>query len=457
MEFISLLALNKRIKQVLSGGFPDSIWITAEITEIQNHSSGHCYLQLAEKRLEDDSLLASARATIWASTYRMLKSYFESATGRSLTRGMKILVRVEVIFHEVYGYSLNIKDIDPTFTLGDIERRRREIIERLTREGVIDLNRELEFPILPKRIAVISSTTAAGYGDFVHQIEQNKEHYVFDLTLFPTVMQGDQTSDSVLNSLRLIRERIECFDVVVIIRGGGSQQELAAFDDYNIAVAIATFPLPVIAGIGHERDETIADRVAYLRVKTPTAAATFLIDSFNEQEQYLDGCTQWLINFCDDFFKENHLLQTDFSTRCHQVASKVLAVNATQLSLISQNIGHISLQLMRNEANRLVILSDHTSYKVSKGTMSELAYLDKMEDKIYYSLNEYFNQQHKLLDLATTTYRLANPEQIFKRGFSVTRINGRAIKSLEEVQVGDIVQTQLYNGQLISVIQNKED
>lgn len=455
MEYISLLTLNRHIKQLLSGGFPEAIWITAEITELQNHSSGHCYLQLAEKREDDESILASARATIWASTYRMIKSYFESTTGRALSKGMKILVKVEIVFHEVYGYSLNIKDIDPTFTLGDIERRRREIIDRLICEGIIDKNRELEFPLLPKRVAIISSSTAAGYEDFVHQLEQNKDHYSFILTLFPTIMQGDKTAESVLHSLELIERQKNDFDVIVIIRGGGAQQDLAAFDNYDIAAAIATFPLPVIAGIGHERDETIVDRVAYLRVKTPTAAATFLIDAFSEQEQYIDHCIQWLNDFSIDFFKENRLLQTDYSNHCHQVVSKVLMTVTTRLSLLSQDISHLSIKLLNNQNNKLSLFGETLDLKIEKGVMLQTAIMDRNLERLKYSLQEYFTRQYRLLDVVETTRRLSDPEHILKKGYSVTRINGNALKDVSAITVGDIIETQLFHGQLKSIIKEK--
>ena len=274
MEAISLLELNSRVKQVLKQQFSETVWVTAEITELQLNRSGHCYLQLVDKREADDSVLATARATIWAFTFRTLQPYFETTTGRQLGKGMKVMLLVEVVFHELYGYSLNVKDIDPTYTVGDLERKRKEILKQLEQEGIIDMNRELEFPQLPKTIAVISSPTAAGYGDFMNQLEQNAYGFQFQVKLFPAVMQGEQTTASVIAALERIYEYEELFDLVVLIRGGGSQTDLGSFDSYDLAAHVAQFPLPVLSGIGHERDETIVDRVAHLRVKTPTAAAT---------------------------------------------------------------------------------------------------------------------------------------------------------------------------------------
>lgn len=257
MEAISLYELNNRIKQTLKASFADSVWITAEITEVQLNRSGHCYLQLADKREQEDSIVATARGTIWAFTFRTLRPYFETTTGRQLEKGMKVLLNVEVVFHELYGYSLNIRDIDPTYTIGDLERKKREILAQLEADGVIDMNRELEFPVLPKTIAVISSPTAAGLGDFMNQLQTNPYGYRFQVKLFPAIMQGDKTTDSVIAALERIYEYESVFDVVVIIRGGGSQTDLGCFDSYEMAANIAQFPLPVIAGIGHERDETI--------------------------------------------------------------------------------------------------------------------------------------------------------------------------------------------------------
>jgi exodeoxyribonuclease VII large subunit len=276
MDFISLFDLNNQVKRTLKERFAEPVWVTAEIASIQENRSGHCYLELIDKPEGEDNPVAVAKGTIWAFTYRMLKPYFETTTGRSLERGMKVLVQVEVIFHELYGFSLNIKDINPTFTIGDLERKKREIIEQLEREGIIDMNQRLELSLLPKNIAVISSPTAAGLGDFINQLERNSYGYKFHIKLFPAVMQGEKTTESVIAALDRIYEYEYLFDVVVIIRGGGAQSDLGCFDSYDMAANVAQFPIPVIAGIGHERDETIVDRVAFMRVKTPTAAAAVL-------------------------------------------------------------------------------------------------------------------------------------------------------------------------------------
>ncbi|MDD4419915.1 MAG: exodeoxyribonuclease VII large subunit, partial [Bacteroides graminisolvens] len=277
MESLSLFELNALVKRSLSQCLPDEYWVQAELSDVRSNSTGHCYLEFIQKDPRSNNLVAKARGTIWATIYRILRPYFEEATGQAFTSGIKVLVKVSVEFHELYGYSLTVHDIDPTYTLGDMARRRREILKQLEEEGVLTLNKELDMPLLPQRIAVISSPTAAGYGDFCHQLQSNSFGFYFYTELFPALMQGNQVEDSVLQALDKIHARTDEFDVVVIIRGGGATSDLSGFDTYLLAASCAQFPLPVITGIGHERDDTVLDSVAHTRVKTPTAAAEYLV------------------------------------------------------------------------------------------------------------------------------------------------------------------------------------
>ncbi len=338
MEPIGLYQLNCLVKRELKNRFPDSFLVIAEIADVKENRSGHCYLELVEKREEDDAVIATARATIWAFTYRMLKPYFETTTGKSLQKGIKVLVRVEIVFHELYGYSLNIKDIDPTFTIGDLERKRKEIIDRLTQEGVIDMNRELEFPMLPKTVAIISSPTAAGYGDFVDQLHRNAYGYAFHTKLFPAIMQGEKTTESIIAALERIYEFESLFDVVVIIRGGGSQTDLGSFDSYELAANVAQFPIPILAGIGHERDETIVDRVAYRSVKTPTAAAAFLIECFSEADGELEEAKEILVRETKRILQEEKTRQVVRITEFKQFTRLFLEGQANHLALSSRRV-----------------------------------------------------------------------------------------------------------------------
>ncbi|MDD2285795.1 MAG: exodeoxyribonuclease VII large subunit, partial [Paludibacter sp.] len=281
-ETYSLSQLTRFINQVIKVNFESPIWIKAEISELREASNGHCYLEFIEKDPDTDTLIAKMKANIWANTYRMLKPYFESSTGQQLHAGIKVLVSVTVDFHDVFGLSLNIRDIDPTYTLGELAKRRQEIIRQLEKDGVMEMNKSLDLAALPNRIAVISAPTAAGYDDFCNQLDNNPDGFVFYKKLFPAIMQGDQATDSIIEALDKIYEHADLFDVVVIIRGGGATTDLACFDSYELALNCAQFPLPIIAGIGHQRDLSIVDMVAHTSVKTPTAAAALLIEMMEE-------------------------------------------------------------------------------------------------------------------------------------------------------------------------------
>ena len=274
----SLQELTSQVRSSLLECFPETYWVRAETSDVRiNASSGHCYLEFVEKNPMTNQLVAKAKASIWAKTFRMLKPYFEMETKQPFTSGIKVLVCVTVEFHELYGFSLNVVDIDPTYTLGDMAKKRLEIINQLKEEGVFTLNKELPLPVLPKRIAVVTSPTAAGYEDFMNQLMHNQAGYPFYVKLFPAWMQGERTETSIIEALERIDEHRELFDVVVIIRGGGATSDLNSFDSYLLAANCAQFPLPIITGIGHERDDTIVDLVAHTRLKTPTAVAAFLI------------------------------------------------------------------------------------------------------------------------------------------------------------------------------------
>lgn len=287
-QALSLHELNGLVKRSVRTCLPDTYWVQAELSDVRSNYSGHCYLEFVQKDASGNNLIAKARGTIWSNIFKMLKPYFEQETGQAFTSGIKVLVEVSVEFHELYGYSLTVLDIDPTYTVGDMERKRREILRQLEEEGVIDLNKELEMPMLPQRVAVISSATAAGYGDFCNQLVNNPRGYGFHTELFPAIMQGERVEETVIAALNAIYERMEAFDVVVIIRGGGATSDLSGFDTYELAANCAQFPLPIITGIGHERDDTVLDKVAHTRVKTPTAAAEYLIARMDKCADALD-------------------------------------------------------------------------------------------------------------------------------------------------------------------------
>ncbi len=291
---VGLLALQEQIKEALEDTFFETVWLQAEISELKQHPSGHCYLTLVEKDASSNTLLAKASAVIWASTWRMVKPYFAAQTGRVLAVGMSVLVQVQVSYSTVYGLSLVVFDIDPSFTVGELELARQRTIARLEAEGMFEMNAQLPLPALPRRLAVVSSATAAGYRDFMHHLEDNEYGFHFYTRLFPALMQGAEAPASIIAALDAIAAEADAFDAVLILRGGGGAMDLVCFDDYDLAVNVAQFPLPVLTAIGHDHDYHIIDRVAHTYVKTPTALADWLVERFAGEAWQLDSLVQRL-------------------------------------------------------------------------------------------------------------------------------------------------------------------
>ena len=285
---LSLSTLQAKIKEVLEQALPESCWVMAEINELKYHQAGHCYLELIEKEEASNVIRAKASATIWSYSLRMLKPYFETSTGRALSSGIQVLIKANVQYHPIFGLSLNITDIDPAYTVGEMVLQRQKTVTQLKAEGVFNMNKELDIPILPQRIAVISSEQAAGYRDFMNHLHHNECGYAFHTELFPALMQGASASQSIMDALELVNGHIEAFDILAIIRGGGAVTDLACFDDYSLASHVAQFPLPVLTGIGHDKDESITDMVANTALKTPTAVADFLVNCLDEQQAMLN-------------------------------------------------------------------------------------------------------------------------------------------------------------------------
>ena len=452
MEPLGLCQLNGLVKQALKSRFPDAFLVVAEIADIKENRSGHCYLELVEKRESDDAVIASARATIWAYTYRMLKPYFEAATGKSLQRGIKVLVSAEIVFHELYGYSLNIKNIDPTFTVGDLERRRKEILARLEREGVIDMNRGLPFPLLPKTVAVISSPTAAGYGDFVDQLHHNAYGFAFHTRLFPAVMQGEKTAESVIAALERIYECGSLFDVVVIIRGGGSQTDLGSFDSYDLAANVAQFPLPVIAGIGHERDETIVDRVAYASVKTPTAAAAWVIEAFLRQADSLAAKSQLVADASRRLLQQAREAQRQASAELRQATRSLVESRRNALALLSQGMGHASRSFVRQRLGDLERLRLRVGGRVPLLVERQRTRLAELAVACGRQARRRLADDARLLEVALAKTTYADPRRVLERGFSLTRLNGKVVRQPASLRPGDILETAFARGTVLSEV-----
>lgn len=333
-EKISLLELQERIRRGIEGAVPHQVWITAEIGEMKNHPSGHCYLDLVDYKEGERGVAAKARGVIWSSAWRMLQPYFLSVAGVPLSKGLNVLLKVQANFSAVYGLSLNILDIDPSFTVGELELRRQQTIKRLQQEGCMEMNAQLQLPPLPRRIAVISSATAAGYRDFMNHLHKNEYGFRFSTELFPAQMQGQEAPESIIVALDKIAEREGEFDVVAILRGGGAAMDLLCFDDYSLAVNIAQFPLPVITGIGHDHDYHIADMVANTWLKTPTAVADYFVDIFVQQEQYLMHLFQRIsLTLAHKISTERHRLLTLHNTLVQNVAN-LLSCRRQQLEML---------------------------------------------------------------------------------------------------------------------------
>lgn len=419
MQQITLYQLNKLIQNTLEQNLDTSYWVVAEIGELRVNQKGHCYLELVEK--EHDRLIAKLRGNIWAYDFYNINSLFRSVTGQPLKTGMKILARVVVQFHELYGLSLHIKDLDPNFTLGERARNRQQVIERLTREGVLQQNKKLPLPLVPQKIAVISSRTAAGYGDFMDQLMGNPQGYAFDVKLFETVMQGEEAVNSAIRAIKIIGAAHEQFDLVALIRGGGSQVDLDCFDSYQLALEITRCPLPVITGIGHQRDDTIADMVAHSKMKTPTAVAEFLINGMDAFEQQL--------NFLYD--------------RIRDMVSKQLNDQQNRLFNMFKNLDHSAKIVISGKKHRIDLLNQRLGSAAGGALKTCHQNLKHFHDRLQKVPPRIISNEQQKLQIANTKFNLADPANILKRGYSITYLNGKVVKQDTEIGVGDEIETRV--------------
>lgn len=407
-ESLTLYDLQRMVRGTLESRFSDPVWISAEISELKLNASGHCYLNLVEKGIGGGTPRAEARAMIWRSAYNNIAKCFEQATGAPLCSGLKVLVRVVVTFHEAYGYSLQIIDIDPSYTLGDVERRRRETIAMLMAEGVWDMNRELPLARPTLRIAVVSSATAAGYRDFMRELQRNS--YRFQATLFESTMQGDGGEDSVICALEEIASREEEFDVVAIIRGGGSTSDLALFDSYRIASHIAQFPLPVVTGIGHDKDVSVADMVAHTSCKTPTAVATLLMELADQELNYIAA----------------------LAIEIKAIAERNIANEGLRIVRYSGDISRLAMEYLQAEEHRVGMLK-HELYTEAKSRVSnELQRLERAEAIV---------ESHSV-------------ENILQLGFALLRSGASSIRRAGDVSIGQRIDIELYDGSISAEVKD---
>lgn len=445
-EKLSLTELQLIIRDSLYMALPGMYWVVAEISEIKENSAGHCYLELIEKHPAEKNVRARIKAIIWSKRYRFLKSFFENITGESLKVGLNILIKAKVEYHELYGLSLIITDIDPAFTIGEMAIKRQLVIKKLEQEGVFSMNKELNIPAAPQKIAVISSKSAAGYSDFINHLTGNSFGYVFYTVLIESAMQGTETESGVISALDRIANNSHLFDLVVIIRGGGSQSDLSWFDSYNIAYHVTQFPLPVITGIGHEKDMSVTDMVANTSLKTPTAVADFLINSVVVAEDHLIEMSSEIKNISSGIIEKNRNRIETSGIRLLPLARIMLAGIKDKLSGRIIEIINIGKEhtyraglLPVNLRSRLV--SAVKTFSIEKETA-----IERRRQIIISGTITSLNKNNIRLVGLEKTLNILKPENVLQRGYTITSINGEILKRSIQANADDIIDTQFIDG-----------
>jgi len=451
-EKVSLTELQLIIRDSLYLALPDIYWVIAEISELTENNAGHCYLELIEKHQDEKNVRARVKAIIWSNRYRFLKAFFENITGESLREGLKILVKAKVEYHELYGLSLIISDIDPAFTVGEMAMKRQLIIKKLEQDGVFSMNKELTFPAVPQRIAVISSKSAAGYSDFVNHLKGNSFGYVFYTSLIETSLQGTETELSVITALDKIALNSHLFDLVVIIRGGGSQSDLSWFDSYNIAYHVTQFPLPVITGIGHDKDVSVTDMVANRSLKTPTAVADFLIDTFADAENHIIEMSSLITVASLIIIEKNKNRIEASSIKLFPLARIMMSGIKDKLSSEIIEIISIGKELIIRAGLIPANLESRLSSAMKSLTSGKDLVLKINRDRLIADTINCLNSKKVMLKSLENSSQHLNPENILRRGFSITSINGKILKNFEEIKNDDMIDTQLYRGTLKSKV-----
>ena len=410
--YLSLFELNSLVREAVEHALPGEYWVEAELSEARERG-GHCYMELVEKDEFGSTPVARASAKCWRSVWSLVRPHFERVTGESLHAGMKVLLKVYAQFHENFGFSWIVTDVDPTFTLGDMARRRQEVIRQLKAEGVFDLNRELSLSPFANRVAVVSSESAAGYGDFSHQLSANAYGFGFSVTLFPAIMQGERACQSIISALDAVNADVDGYDCVVIIRGGGATSDLSAFDTLELAENVANFPLPVITGIGHERDESVVDMVAHTRAKTPTAAAALLVDN----------------------------LKATFD-RVERARTAIAAAVGRRMDV---------------ERLRLARLTERLPAMFSLVSVRQRSLLDALQVRLGVAARRMLDEGFHRVELLAGRAEALNPARLLARGYSITLHNGRAVRSAAALSDGDVIETLFEKGRVKStVIKNNE-
>lgn len=430
IKALSLFELNSLVADVIDSTMSRSYWVQAELSEARENR-GHCYMELIEKNEGNNIPIARASAKCWSNVWMLIKPAFIRMTGQEVRAGMKVMLQVHAQFHPQYGFSWIVDDINPEYTMGDMMRKRQEIIRQLKAEGVLELQKELHFPIFAQRIAVISSETAAGYGDFCNQLETNEYELYFHVELFPAVMQGDHVEQSIINALNQINSREDDFDCVVIIRGGGATADLSGFDTLSLAENVANFPLPIVTGIGHERDESVLDMVSFQRVKTPTAAAAYLID---------------------------HLASTlmrvkNAQTQIVDSVRRALEVEKMRIQHIGIHIPVLFSVVRTKQEARLDGLSQRLLMKLKETMKQTNFHLSTLQSRILPTLQNRLSIEQHRLEILEQRARLLDPSLPLKRGYSITLCNGKTVRNAKDLKIGDTIITRLEKGEVESRVE----
>ena len=425
-------------------------WVVAEISDMAERG-GHCYMTLIEKDASGTTI-ARMRANIWANRYLHIKNKFLYATQRELTNGMKVMFYGGANYHPNYGLSFNIGDIEPSFTMGDLERIRREILAALQREGILNRNRSLTFSDPPRKIAIISSATAAGYGDFMNQLQHNSAGVEFNTLLFPAIMQGDRTAQSVMAALDLVEQTssIMPWDCVVIIRGGGATTDMNGFDDLNLARRVATLPIPVIVGIGHERDRCVLDEIACVRCKTPTAVAAWLSDTAGMAWQRVCDLTSRIASFATERLKGEHIRLQSIETMIPSLADARIRNARIRLQSLSALIPSAAREATSKEKIRLEGITTTLRMASRMRIQKEYPLLESTAESVRTAAISMLEKEKTRINSLCRLTEVLSPTSTLKRGYSITRVNGKAVTDPKTVKPGDIIETQTAQGMIIS-------
>jgi exodeoxyribonuclease VII large subunit len=453
---LTLSQLTAGISRVIEDSYPVPLWIKAEVAKLNHYpSSGHCYPSLVEK--EKGTIKAEIRSTIWANDFMSINRNFLQVTKEPLKEGIQILFRAMVKYHPVYGLSLQISDIDPSYTLGEMAREKMETIARLKNEGIFESNHQLTMPLLPKRIAIISVDTSKGFSDFINILENNPWGYAFTCVLFPALLQGDKAVDSIMGQLQTISRVAQHFDVVAIIRGGGGDVGLNCYDNYVLAREVAMCPLPVLTGIGHSTNETVVEMVAGHNKITPTDVAYFLIQHFHNFSARVNDCQEKIITQAGEMLEEEKRRLGELSKRLLLQTDNMIRLEKSLLDRVSGHVISSSRTMLAEQRHVISLSASRLRFKPGLLIREREIELKNRSEWFVMRIKQLMNHQHLILDKMDQQVHLLDPQNILKRGYSITYFDGRPLTDNTGLKPGDTIITQLYKGNICSEIKSKKE